>query len=273
MLSGSAGQLRGFRVDPKLTPACGPGTKTDPDMFFLEGMADRATHICLAHCPVQVRRACYRHAENTQRAVGFPADTVQAGMLWPADGQQDQRPRDVNPDSGSCYDCNPALGEAIDEGALPRHWPYRRCRVCNARVRVNPDTLLVAPHVDGLKACLGSSQPPTRLAGLEQTVCRNGHALTPDNVRTRRTGQRLCLTCRREQQTARRREAGAPAARSATSEHCVRGHRRNPKRSDCGVCRAVARRQLGRTWEETALELAASGKLGEIIEKWESSID
>lgn len=76
--------------------------------------------------------------------------------------------------------------------------------LCRNRLCVNPDHLEAVTHRENIRRSHG---PVAERAAA--TVCKHGHAFTPENTRTRPNGTRACITCCRARcnATAARRRA------------------------------------------------------------------
>lgn len=98
------------------------------------------------------------------------------------------------------------------------------------------------------KTCRREDSQARTLAGRKRIpagwpICRNGHSLTPGNLKSS-AHRRVCLTCHRDNERARKRALGAkPFVRQADKTHCPQGHpltpetrRRGRHDGQCAVC-------------------------------------
>lgn len=132
----------------------------------------------------------------------------------------------------------------IPEGLTLDHLCHNADPTCNAgplclhRSCVNPAHLEPVPS--GTNTLRGRS---LTAVNARKTHCINGHPLSGDNLYIApSSGERQCVTCKRETTIRRRRAAGIPVRGSAT--HCSEGHLfdyfwRNKKY--CLRCRAAWR--------------------------------
>lgn len=66
---------------------------------------------------------------------------------------------------------------------------------CRMRCCVNPDHLEPVTHAENVRRGLAGEVTRTRMAA--QTHCKRGHLLSGENLRLRKDGVRLCITCYR----------------------------------------------------------------------------
>lgn len=83
----------------------------------------------------------------------------------------------------------------IPEGLVIDH-------LCRVRRCVNPAHL--EPVTIAVNLARSGALEASRQWALARTHCRHGHEFTPENTFTNVRGARVCLTCRREQEAARR---------------------------------------------------------------------
>lgn len=84
---------------------------------------------------------------------------------------------------------------------------------CFTRNCVNPAHLEAVTHAENI-----------RRSAARRTHCKNGHALTEDNIRVATNGQRLCKTCRQDWDRALRVAARPGTGLNAQKTHCPQGH-------------------------------------------------
>ena len=76
--------------------------------------------------------------------------------------------------------------------ALPE-WPLILDHICRNRDCVRPDHLHIISNSENVLLGIGPSAINQR-----KTHCHNGHELAGDNLRTEKTGKRVCKACYRE---------------------------------------------------------------------------
>lgn len=84
--------------------------------------------------------------------------------------------------------------------------------VCRHRWCVNPDCLEAVTHAENMRRGVANAVPSS-MARMAKTICKQGHALTPDNIYWTKERHRKCRACRRiwkEESRARLKSGSGP---------------------------------------------------------------
>lgn len=79
-------------------------------------------------------------------------------------------------------------------GAIPEG--YWVCHQCDTPACVNPNHLLAAKPLANVLDAVAKGRHRNQNTG--KTECKNGHPLTPENVKIEGKNLRRCITCRRD---------------------------------------------------------------------------